>query len=88
MFLLRLLLLSLTGLQLLLQELDNIQVGRSNVRVVFLDLSILFLMLERTLLNLGILTELDHVDALLSALFHLSSQVNHPFLIFELDLVT
>ena len=44
-------------------------------------------MLERALFDLGIFTGLDHLDPLLPFLFHLGSEVDHPLLVLELDLV-
>ena len=86
-FFLRCLLLLLTCLKFFLEELDDVEIGRGDLLVVFLDLGILLLMLEGALLDLRVLAGFNHGDLLLAAAFHLSAEVDHSFLVLELDLV-
>jgi len=74
--------------QVFLQELDNVQVGRSDLTVVFFNVIVLLFVLDRAVPNLGILANFNLLDLALASLLHLSAQVLHPLLVLELNLVT
>lgn len=86
-FFLRLFLFLLACGQLFFEELDDVQIGRSNLLIIFFYLVVLLLVLQCTLLNLGVLPGFDLLDASAPPLFHFSSQVDHPLLVLQLYFV-
>ena len=73
--------------QLFLEKLDDVKVGRGDILVVLLDLGILLLVLQGALLDFRVFASLDHLNTFLAPFFHLGAEVDHAFLVFELDLV-
>lgn len=75
------------GSQVLLEELDDVHVGSSDIAVVLLDLLVFLLVLLCTLLNFLILADLDQGDLTLALSLHLSAEVLHFLLVLHLDLI-
>jgi len=75
------------GGQILLEELDDVHVGSSDVAVVLFDLLVFLLVLECTLLNLGVLADFDQSNLALALSLHLSAEVLHLLLVLHLDLI-